>query len=289
MTASRVPCLEQGRGRGHSDGFEITICGVECVPVEVSIGSGVARLSIARNGGVHVRPARAGCASDVGLIDEDVERRSNHRCFAVHVLAHSPARDQLDHSFEVAADTFHKCRGSESVTLIVVTIDAVGWRFDRDCCAPSNHGVDDDAGCLLSAIAFAPRPAVRSDGARPVFGDAQHNHAAQAVERLRAGRHWQAHNFVFATEFGAAIDPRNILRAVSRSAARVGIEHPVGVHSLRHSAATAMLEAGVNLKAVSDLLGHADIRMTTNSYGHVSDADARSAMESIGRAVDGTS
>ena len=50
-----------------------------------------------------------------------------------------------------------------------------------------------------------------------------------------------------------------------------------------------MLEAGVNLKAVSDLLGHADIRMTTNSYGHVSDADARSAMESIGRAVDGTS
>ncbi|MBU6244722.1 MAG: tyrosine-type recombinase/integrase [Actinomycetales bacterium] len=54
------------------------------------------------------------------------------------------------------------------------------------------------------------------------------------------------------------MDPRSILCAVSRSATRVGIDHPVGVHSLRHSAATAMLEAGINLKAVSDLLGHTD-------------------------------
>lgn len=124
---------------------------------------------------------------------------------------------------------------------------------------------------------------------KPVIRLLREHKAAQAAERLRAGRHWQAQDFVFATEFGAAIDPRNILRAVSRSAARVGIGHPVGVHSLRHSAATAMLEAGVNLKAVSDLLGHADIRMTANTYGHVSDATARLAMESLGQAVEGTS
>ncbi len=121
----------------------------------------------------------------------------------------------------------------------------------------------------------------------PVVRLLKEHKANQAAERLRAGRHWQANDFVFATEFGAAVDPRNILRAVSRSAARVGIEHPVGVHSLRHSAATAMLEAGVNLKAVSDLLGHADIRMTANTYGHVSDAAARLAMDSLGRAVEG--
>lgn len=81
------------------------------------------------------------------------------------------------------------------------------------------------------------------------------------------------------------MDPRNVLRAVSRSARLVSIEHPIGVHSLRHSAATAMLEAGINLKAVSDLLGHTDIRMTAKTYGHVSDATARAAMDALGRAM----
>lgn len=119
----------------------------------------------------------------------------------------------------------------------------------------------------------------------PVARLLREHKSVQAAERLRAGSHWKANNLVFATEFGSATDPRNLHRAVSRSAARVGIEHKVGVHSLRHSAATAMLEAGVNLKAVSDLLGHADIRMTANTYGHVSDAAARSAMESLGKAM----
>ncbi len=46
--------------------------------------------------------------------------------------------------------------------------------------------------------------------------------------------------------------------------------------------ATAMLEAGIHLKAVSELLGHADIRITADVYGHVSTDIARSAMESLG-------
>jgi integrase len=121
---------------------------------------------------------------------------------------------------------------------------------------------------------------------QPVDKLLREHKARQLGERLRAGRIWEANDLVFATELGHPIDPRNILRAVSRSAKRVGIEHPVGVHSLRHSAATAMLEAGVNLKAVSDLLGHADIRMTANTYGHVTDAAARSAMDSLGSAME---
>ncbi len=68
---------------------------------------------------------------------------------------------------------------------------------------------------------------------------------------------WQDSDLVFTTELGQPMDPRNVLRAVSRSAERVGITHPVGVHSLRHSAATAMLEAGVNLKAAMQVLGTA--------------------------------
>ena len=107
----------------------------------------------------------------------------------------------------------------------------------------------------------------------------------QDAERSRACNLWQDSDLVFTTELGQPMDPRNVLRTVSRSAERVGIAHPVGVHSLRHSAATAMLEAGVNLKAVSDLLGHTDIRMTANTYGHVSDATATAAMHALGTAM----
>lgn len=42
-----------------------------------------------------------------------------------------------------------------------------------------------------------------------------------------------------------------------------------------------MLEAGVHVKAVSELLGHADIRITADVYGHVSTDAARGAMASL--------
>ncbi len=109
--------------------------------------------------------------------------------------------------------------------------------------------------------------------------------ARQNAERLIAGNQWQGQGLVFTTELGLPMDPRNVLRTIRRSAQRVGITHPVGVHSLRHSAATAMIEAGVNLKAVADLLGHADIRMTANTYGHVTDEAARRAMDSLTSAM----
>ncbi|MBU6244708.1 MAG: tyrosine-type recombinase/integrase [Actinomycetales bacterium] len=72
----------------------------------------------------------------------------------------------------------------------------------------------------------------------------------------------------------------------SRSNRRVALDAVQEIATcLRHSAATAMLEAGINLKAVSDLLGHTDIRMTFNTYGHVSDVTARAAMDALGRAM----
>ncbi len=80
------------------------------------------------------------------------------------------------------------------------------------------------------------------------------------------------------------MDPRNTLRALSTAAEKAGIAGAT-VHTLRHSAATAMLEAGVHLKAVSELLGHADIRVTAEVYGHTSDEVARAAMDRLAAAV----
>jgi integrase len=106
----------------------------------------------------------------------------------------------------------------------------------------------------------------------------------QAADRLRAGSQWAGTDHVFTTETGGPVEPSNILRAV-RIAAKTANLEDVNVHTLRHSAATAWLERGVNLKAVSDLLGHADIRITADTYGHTSEQAAVAAMATLSEAL----
>lgn len=57
------------------------------------------------------------------------------------------------------------------------------------------------------------------------------------------------------------LDPRNLLRTVELAAEKAGLAD-VGAHTMRHSAAVAWLEAGVQIKAAADLLGllHRDHR-----------------------------
>jgi integrase len=103
----------------------------------------------------------------------------------------------------------------------------------------------------------------------------------QLEERLRAANIWHDHGLVFCTEFGTPVEPRSLLRVIEAAAKKANIEG-VGVHTLRHSAATAWLEGGVHIKQVSTLLGHSSISITGDVYGHASDAGARRAVESLG-------
>ena len=59
------------------------------------------------------------------------------------------------------------------------------------------------------------------------------------------------------------------------------IEPPVSFHELRHSYASSLIQNGVSLELISDLLGHADTRMTIQHYAHLSDKCRRKAVEAL--------
>ncbi|EYR64853.1 integrase [Actinotalea ferrariae CF5-4] len=103
----------------------------------------------------------------------------------------------------------------------------------------------------------------------------------QAAERLRAGKAWVGGDKVFTTPTGGVVHPRNFLRDLQEAARELGLPDGVGVHTLRHSAATAMLEAGVHVKAVADSLGHSSAQITLDIYGFTADKVARAAAEGL--------
>lgn len=83
-------------------------------------------------------------------------------------------------------------------------------------------------------------------------------------------------NLAFLNPYGRPFDPKYVNEHLH--AALVRAELPsTGMHSLRHSAATFMLMAGLNLHQVSRYLGHSQIALTSNLYGHVLDGAMREA------------
>ena len=100
------------------------------------------------------------------------------------------------------------------------------------------------------------------------------------VEKLRAYRTRQAeynqrhditpNGYVFTSQAGTWIDPKNFQREFKLYLHNNGIRE-INVHGLRHTFATRSLEAGMSVKTLSKLLGHANVGFTLDTYVHVTD------------------
>jgi integrase len=92
----------------------------------------------------------------------------------------------------------------------------------------------------------------------------------QLEERLRLAGLWQDQGLVFPNETGSLFNPSNLRnRSFKRIKARASVREDLRFHDLRHTCATLLLSEGVNVKVVSEMLGHASITITLNTYSHV--------------------
>lgn len=75
--------------------------------------------------------------------------------------------------------------------------------------------------------------------------------------------------YVFPNKEGGPLTPNNIQKIVARAALQAKITKKVSPHTLRHSFATHLLESGVGIRHIQELLGHANLQ-TTQIYTKVS-------------------
>jgi tyrosine recombinase XerC len=74
---------------------------------------------------------------------------------------------------------------------------------------------------------------------------------------------------VFLNGRGTRLSTRGVARVIERHLAAAGLPKGVHPHTLRHSFATHLLQAGANLREVQEMLGHKDVA-TTQIYTHLS-------------------
>lgn len=82
------------------------------------------------------------------------------------------------------------------------------------------------------------------------------------------------------TNTDTPMEPRTLQYRYRKLLERCGIRYR-NFHALRHTYATRCMENGVDIKSLSELLGHADIRTTLQTYVHSSLAHKKQAVQSI--------
>jgi integrase len=91
----------------------------------------------------------------------------------------------------------------------------------------------------------------------------------QLEERMTRAGLWQDHGLVFPSSVGTPLSHRNVVRSFKAVLRRAGLPATTRLYDLRHTCATLLLCRNVHPKYVQELLGHASIAQTLDTYSHV--------------------
>ena len=108
----------------------------------------------------------------------------------------------------------------------------------------------------------------------------QEHRRLQAATRLATGGEWNDNDLVFCTEIGTPYELRNLNRVLHRTLKEAGL-HTMGAHSLRHSFATRAVEAGMDIRTLSEILGHTQVSLTMQLYVHSNMETKKKEMEKM--------
>ena len=91
----------------------------------------------------------------------------------------------------------------------------------------------------------------------------------QLEEQMKRAGLWKDHGLAFPSAVGTPLSHRNVVRSFKTLLRRVGLPLGTRLYDLRHTCATLLLNSNVHPKYVQELLGHASISQTLDTYSHV--------------------
>ena len=87
-------------------------------------------------------------------------------------------------------------------------------------------------------------------------------------EKMELGSDYSDFDLVICTKLGTPLNPANVRRTFSRLIKLSGVKS-IRFHDLRHTHATFLLSEGVNVKVISERLGHSNTKITLDTYSHI--------------------
>ncbi|MBQ9185333.1 MAG: tyrosine recombinase XerD [Bacteroidales bacterium] len=160
----------------------------------------------------------------------------------------------------------------EEVTAIIESVDTSSWRGKRDrAILEVLYGcglrVSEAASLRLSDI-------FREEGFVRIVGKGNKQRlvpigelALEAIDNYLADRPFES-DILFLNAHGNQLSRVSVFNLIKAQAIVAGIHKEISPHTFRHSFATHLVEAGADLRAVQEMLGHESI-LTTEIYTHI--------------------
>ena len=122
-----------------------------------------------------------------------------------------------------------------------------------------------------SEVIIGPPKSIKSEREIPIP-----DHLIVLLHTLEKGK--KDHYFLSNSE--RCFEPRRMQRIFGNYLKNAGLEHR-GFHCTRHTFATRWVEAGLDIKTLSEILGHTSIRVTMDKYVHISEKTKRENINKI--------